>query len=92
MEWKPGDHYICRAPDGLTIYGVIEKSPYPEDWPVEESMAKHGIYVVRAWSIACPDGEMGTEHVRNMVKVTEETFLWAQEHDWPTVGIPIGSA
>jgi len=80
-----GDCYILVWGD-LTIYGEIIESPYKEDQELLTRPENRNIRLVRAYSIACPDGEIGTEHVANFaLRISKDDLEWAREHNWPDV-------
>ena len=76
---KPGDFYT-REFDGLSIWGEIVESEYPED---RAYLAKTpNRRMVRAYSVVCPDGELGTEHISCMWPITKEVFEAARKAGW----------
>jgi len=73
----PGDYYTQTASDGLTIYGKILKDP-------EQRAPQFKNYrFVEAYSVACPEGELGDIHVAGITRIiTCDEFLHAQDLGW----------
>jgi len=91
---KEGDVFITA--EGLIILNeILENSHSPNDEDKEEfEYAKESGYVmVKAWSNACPEGEMGSVHrsralfkVIDSKKHTTEAILKAFTYIWRTGG------
>lgn len=76
----PGAHYMRIYDEGLIIFGEVIESDYEED---RELMARSPeLRLVRAFSVACPDGELGSEHVCTMLPVPPEVFEFAKSENW----------
>ena len=76
----PGDHFI-RFYEGLTIFGEIISSKYPED----QEMMRDNPHLVMAncYSVACIEGEVGMVHRATIAqKITPAQFRTARKHDW----------
>jgi hypothetical protein len=93
MEWKPGDCYV-RLFDGirviedgkvtykgpaLVIFGEIEDSKYKDE---VEMLRQRGRCFVRAYSVDCVDGELGTEYFENLIPISRERFEKAKASGW----------
>lgn len=75
----PGDHYAVWSDAGIMIFGeVLEPDPAGalvlRDAPWRR--------LVRAYSVACPGGEFGCEHVGNMIPISPELFALARQRGW----------
>ena len=83
-----GDRYVSfDEASGLWLYGVIIKSPYQEDNAVEADLITHNRRLVRAWSLACLDGEIGTIHVASIVGyVTPRAWCHIETSKWQPPG------
>lgn len=75
---KPGDFYKS-IDDDLVIYGeILQPENAPEDLPLSENRR-----LVRAYSVSCPEGEMGTVHVAGITAhLTKEGFEKARAGGW----------
>jgi len=74
---SPGDHYLQRSGYGFDIYGRIleEEEPRPQ-------RLQHYRFV-EAYSVACPEGEIGDMHVSSIEQILSETeFSEARERGW----------
>lgn len=82
----PGDHYARWLDDlGLMIFGEVLKPRYEED---EKLLARFPwLRLVNAYSSACLRGEVGTEHIANMIPLEPEEFERARQGDWKNHGI-----
>lgn len=83
---KVGDHYARVLQDeNLIVFGEVIKSKYPED---NEMMANRPeLRLVQAYSVACRDGEMGTEHIAHMIPLEADEFEFAKEQGWVGDGV-----
>jgi hypothetical protein len=73
----PGDFYRQDTNYGFSIYGEILKDPEPRP-----EQLKHYRFVL-AYSVACPDGEMGDVHVSQINEViSPAVFQVAKEMGW----------
>jgi hypothetical protein len=48
---------------------------------MEDSYAD-GFRFGKAWSIACPEGELGDTHISDMIPITKEEFEQLKDLDW----------
>lgn len=80
---KPGDFFVRMSPaPGLTIYGEILDPGEDAELYAEPQMK--GFRPTRAYSKACPEGEMGDVHVSAIWKlIPRESFEKARELGWP---------
>ena len=74
-------HYLWPC-DDLFIFGHVERSPYPEDKEVEERFISQGQWPVRAYSLACPEGELGFHPQDQMIPIPKAVFETAREAGW----------
>jgi hypothetical protein len=82
---EPGTCFIQPHPNGVWIYGRVERSEYEEDWAVEESCFQDGYIYCRAASEMCPRGELGTIHVSRIACViSPELYKRAKQKGWPS--------
>lgn len=73
---KKGDCYRQETEYGFSVYGVVLKNAYKDKY-------LQNYRLVRAYSIACPDGEMGDVHVSSISEViTKEEFERARANGW----------
>ena len=89
---KEGDYIVRAMPElGLIVYAqVVERdlSPDPDERAYEEESNKHshanGYRFCRAFSAACPEGELGDIHVSVMdATISKAVFEAAQQAGWP---------
>lgn len=83
------ERFYVMAMIELTVYGhTVDrwiKEHYPEDWPLTLESRKHGSEWGCWHSVACPDGELGSNSVGALRPIEFEAFAFAREHDWPYV-------
>lgn len=93
-----GDYWMAPRPDwDLVIFGYVmtedelySSSAYngvdPEEIEYEKAaMAASyadGFRFGRAYSVACPEGELGDSHVCTMIQITKEQFERAKDNGW----------
>ena len=74
---KPGDFYRQHTDYGFQIYGEI----LPDE-ELRPERLKHYRFV-QAYSVACPEGEMGDVHVSQIDEViSPAVFAVAKEQGW----------
>ncbi len=74
---KPGDYYSYMTPYGFSIYGEILTEPEPRPPALQHYR------FVRAYSVACPEGELGDMHVSTIDRIlTSAEFLLAKSRMW----------
>jgi hypothetical protein len=74
---KPGDFYRQNTELGFPIYGKILRDPEPRP-----ERLKHYRFV-QAYSVACPEGEMGDVHVSQIDEIiSPAVFQVAREMGW----------
>ena len=83
QEWqkaiKKGDYYRQDTEYGFSVYGQVLKNAYKD---------RHlrNYRLVRAYSIICPEGELGDVHVSSISEIiTEEEFEKAKMNGWKDV-------
>jgi hypothetical protein len=77
----------------LTIYGhtidAYTQEQFPEDWPLTVELRRAD----REWgcwhSIACPEGEIGSQDCAHIREITYDTFVQAREAGWPESAEPL---
>lgn len=75
--WKAG------SGDVIAIFGEAVRSPYAEDWPLEDDARKRGYIMSQCYSVMCPDGELGSTHVGTIhTLITREVFEIARANGW----------
>lgn len=79
-EFAPGSFYARTDVPNLLIFGEIIESTYAEDRRLMKE-SPH-IRLVRAYSVACSEGEMGNEHVPAMIAIPEGVFEFAKSKEW----------
>lgn len=83
------ERFYVMAMMELTIYGhTIDrytKEQYPEDWEHTRGLRERGVEWGCWHSVACSDGEIGSNDVRMLRPILYETFVLAREHRWPYV-------
>jgi hypothetical protein len=89
---KEGDYIVRGMPElGLIVYAQVverELSPDPDERAYEEETIKrshaNGYRFCRAYSAACPEGELGDIHVSVMdATISQAAFEAAQQAGWP---------
>jgi hypothetical protein len=80
QEWqkalKKGDYYRQETEYGFDIFGVVLKNAYKQ-------MNLRNYRFVKAYSEACPEGEMGDLHVSSISEIiSKERFEQARENGW----------
>ena len=74
---KPRDYFRRYSPHGFYIYGEVLEEPEPRNPGLENHR------LCRAYSLACPRGEMGDIDVSTVEKIlTEEEFEEARNRGW----------
>jgi hypothetical protein len=72
-----GGHYLQRSAYGFDIYGKILEDPEPRPNHLRNYR------FVEAYSVACPEGELGDMHVSQIDRlITSAEFLAAKEQHW----------
>ena len=71
-EWqkalKKGDYYMQETEYGFNIYGKVLKNAYRQ-----KSLRNYRF--VKAYSVACPDGEIGDIHISSITRIiSKEEF------------------
>ena len=97
-QWKIayGDYWM-RAHEDILIFGHIytedtlwsterelgatEKELQEEKETMDNSYAR-GFRFGKAWSIACPEGELGDTHICDMIPITKEEFDQSKGLNW----------
>ena len=66
------------------IYGFAARSPYPEDWHLENRgwAGGRGDFPAQCFSVQRPGGEWGFVPVRDVEPITRERFLELAERGW----------
>lgn len=71
----------------LTIYGHTvdhwTRRDYPEDWPLTQEWRRNSREFACWHSVACPDGEIGTNPAEALLPITFEAFEFALGESWP---------
>jgi hypothetical protein len=76
--------YWCspRPEYGLVIFGVEHMTNYDDDNAMIRQSRPAG-YLFGTWySVACVEGEMGSQHISRCVPIDEELFKSAKELNW----------
>lgn len=68
--------------ENLVIYGRRIRSTYAEDWPMEARALERGRVMGEWFSVACPDGELGTNPLQACEEITAEEFSAAYQRGW----------
>jgi len=77
-DLKPGDLFYRRHPVGIDIFGEVLQVTDGEELP--------DYRFVRAFSEACPKGELGEIHISVVTKVlTPDEFAAARERGWKLI-------
>ena len=73
---KKGDYYMQETEYGFNIYGEVLKNAY------RQKHLRHYRFV-KAYSLACSDGEPGDVHVSVITQIiTKEQFEEAKKNGW----------
>jgi hypothetical protein len=87
--------YVAVFPE-LTIYGHTvdswTKTRYPEDWQHTQDGRRRGMEFGCWHSVACPDGEIGSNDMRVLAPISYEQFVEAREKGWPDDYVPTTDA
>lgn len=87
VEGGGDERFYMMAMMELTIYGhTIDawvKEKYPEDWEHVQHTRHHGSEWACWHSVACPDGEIGSNEVGMLRPITYDAFVQAAEQGWP---------
>lgn len=82
VEIKPGDLYMENTEYGFQIFGKILKSEGEGSKFYQEPHMKN-YRLVKAFSVACPEGEMGDVHVSSITrKLSQWEFELAKDFKW----------
>ena len=77
---QPGEYFMRPGPPGIAIYGEVLKDP--EDLHRDEYTENYRF--CKAYSVACPDGELGDVHVSTIDRIlSKEEFEAAKRKGWP---------
>lgn len=76
-------YWLSPRPDmGVVIFGIEHMSNYEEDNAMIRDSRKYG-YLFGTWySVACVEGEMGSQHESRCVPIDKEIFEAARELRW----------
>jgi len=74
---------IFVVPGPLVIYGYAARSPYPEDWAMEDRAYERGGLPSVCFSSTCPEGEYGMSERADLVEITAAEFEAARDAGWP---------
>ena|SRR5215471_11639825 len=78
-----GDHVVLTPTfDKLHIYGREVGSPFPEDIQSFRRLAQLGRLMGEWFSVACPEGEMGSQAIEELTEITAEEFSAAYQRGW----------
>lgn len=66
----------------LAIYGRVVGSPFPEDAVAFRRMQMYGRVMGEWFSVACPDGELGTNALADLTEISAEAFSAAYQRGW----------
>lgn len=76
---QPGEYFVRPGPQGITIYGEVLKDP--EDCH-RDALTEH-YRLCKAYSVACPYGELGDVHVSTIEKIiSKDEFEAARRREW----------
>jgi len=79
-------HFYMTSEQSLVIFGEIIDSEYEEDRAL--MAANQHVRLVRAYSVVCPEGEMGNVRVMSLAPISKDDFQNAKDCDW-LVPLPI---
>jgi hypothetical protein len=78
-EMRVGDHYLMgTGEDGVLVFGEIRERPQ-----------LNGFCFCKAYSVCCPEGELGDAHLSAMVPIEPEEFEGARERGWDYPGVAV---
>ena len=81
-DLKPGDFYMENSRYGFQIFGKILK-PEGEGSEIYNKPHMKNYRLVQAYSVVCPEGEMGDVHVSSVTrKIAEWEFEIAKDLKW----------
>ena len=81
IEWDPPFYFVARW-EGLTIYGHRIDSPYEEDQEYMRTLAARGVIYTESFSVACPQGELGSWGLHQVTAISKEQFEEARRRQW----------
>ena len=77
---KPGDFYVQDTEYGFKIYGEVLKT---DEEPIYKQAHMKHYRLAKAYSNACPEGEVGDVHVSSIEKIlSKEEFEEARDNYW----------
>jgi len=77
---KVGNHFMMPTDLGFCIFGEIIESEYDEDR--KALSAEPHLRFVRAYSVACVEGELGTQFASNLLPISNAMFTDAKDRKW----------
>jgi len=75
-----GQSFLMPTPHGFLIFGKIIESEYDED--KQSLAASPHLRLVRAYSVACVEGEVGTQFACNLLPIPRYIFDLAKDRKW----------
>jgi hypothetical protein len=76
----PGQHFLIPTDHGFCIFGEIIESEYDED--KKSLAAAPHLRLIRAFSVACEKGEVGTQFACNLLPIPKYLFDLAKDRKW----------
>jgi hypothetical protein len=67
---------------GLLIFGLEKFSSYEDDNEMIEDATKRGYIFGEYFSVACPEGELGSNHESRMMEIAAAAFVEARANGW----------
>lgn len=75
--------WVVPRPDlGLNIFGAEMDSTFSEDNEMNKHARSHGYVYGKWYSLRCPDGELGSQHITRCFEIDPVVFMAAQETRW----------
>jgi hypothetical protein len=81
IEWDP-PFFFLREWQGLSIYGHRVDSPYEEDKDEMRRAAANGWIMTESFSVACVEGELGSQPMNDLIPISKEEFEDARARGW----------
>lgn len=77
-----GAHDVISAPSA-TVWGhSVAATDDPEELEEAEQDLAEGLFMARAFSAACPDGELGLHEISAVREISADEFAAARRRGW----------